>query len=431
MAQRSRSCCSSLACWATGYHLAGAGDLDADGYDDLLISTHAGTNDEVFLLLGPIDSTATLSGADVGLEGEGMNHGAGNVSGGLGDFDGDGDDDMVIGAPGYDSASSSNLGRVYLFYGPVSTSFTSVADADAIIDGSAANDMLGGSCAVGDLDDDGLPDMGISSRVATSYNGRAYLFTGGSYSGSYDAETDADITIDGLGYEGLAGARPGGDHDGDGVDDLVRSSSAAVSSGTGAAYVFLGPLNASSYDTSDADAQWYGDATRSPGTAAPAADIDGDGYDDFILADVYNSTSASWAGAIFVVAGSSSPAGGAVEDEVAVLYGPAGDEIPTQCDLADLDGDGSAEVLASSWRSGASTTNGGCVFVHFGPLFGTIALEDATFRVCGDTYEQVYAVSVPGDLDGDGALDLAVATPYYDTSSYSNAGAARLYFLDL
>ena len=98
--------------------VSGAGDVDADGHDDVLVGSHS--NDEggtdagaAYLVLGPITGTLDLSRADVKLLGEDASDWAGDTVSGAGDVDADGQADLLVGAPyGTDYA-----GTAYLIYG--------------------------------------------------------------------------------------------------------------------------------------------------------------------------------------------------------------------------------------------------------------------------------------------------------------------------
>ena len=104
-----------------GASVSGAGDVDGDGFDDLLVS--ASNEDSggpgagaAYLVLGPITGDLDLSEADAKLLGEIDNDNAGYAVSGAGDVDGDGLDDLLIGTPEND-AGGTQAGAAYLWLG--------------------------------------------------------------------------------------------------------------------------------------------------------------------------------------------------------------------------------------------------------------------------------------------------------------------------
>src|SRR5678815_1044130 len=132
--------------------VAGPGDVNGDGHDDVLVGARGnaeGGDSEVYgaagaayLVLGPVTGTLDLSMADAKLVGEEPGDDAGHCVSGAGDVDGDGHDDLLIGAPLHDERGGSETGAAYLLLGPVSGELRlSLADAKLI--GEEAQDMAG------------------------------------------------------------------------------------------------------------------------------------------------------------------------------------------------------------------------------------------------------------------------------------------------
>jgi len=163
--------------------------VNADGADDLLVGVTAsdagGASDSgaVYLVLGPVTGSATLS-TDLGARITGKYAGdyAGSVAT-AGDVDGNGLDDVLVGAYAEDAAGSES-GAVYLFLAPFSGAL-SVRDADARLVGENAYDVAGIALApAGDPNDDGWADIlvgapGTGDSAYTTTPGSAYLLYGG------------------------------------------------------------------------------------------------------------------------------------------------------------------------------------------------------------------------------------------------------------
>ncbi|MDP6932325.1 MAG: FG-GAP-like repeat-containing protein, partial [Myxococcota bacterium] len=171
---------------------AAAGDINGDGYSDVLVGAPGGcpgggTCDQnvypgkAYLLHGPVSGTQSLSGADAIFLGEAENDHAGiNVSS-AGDFNGDGNPDIAIGAWQESSVADQN-GAAYLLYGP-RTGTIELSEADLKITGEEEEDHAGWSVAGGgDLTDDGYDDLLVGAPSGAPFGtleGHAYLVNGG------------------------------------------------------------------------------------------------------------------------------------------------------------------------------------------------------------------------------------------------------------
>jgi hypothetical protein len=223
----------------SGYSVANAGDFDGDGIDDALIGAPNATEGgsyvgAVYLVLNSDDFDGSMDLDEADARWHGINGGdqAGYSVSTAGDQDGDGRDDILIGAPGHD-AGGSESGSVFMVYGGTSMlcgdgdlcPSLSLLDADAKLIGERGDDFAGGAVAGGgDINGDGIPDVVVGSRTEDSTDtnaGAAYVMFG-PISGTDDLSSSFAKVL-GLGPNDWTGASVamGGDLNGDGYGDLL------------------------------------------------------------------------------------------------------------------------------------------------------------------------------------------------------------------
>jgi hypothetical protein len=382
------------------------GDLDGDGALDLVVASFG--SGEVNVLIGHGDGTFRIPRTVWSASGSAL------ISLAMGDVDGDGRLDLVVGsyAP---HAADVLLGRGDGTFEPARTvaigsAVSALAMADLNGDGaldlmtidsaaSTVSVLLGrgdggfgpvktvdaggstSSLAVGDLDGDGRPDLAVSIYSSTA--GSVVTVLAGNGDGSFGA---ARI---GIGSRTGNGALTLGDVDGDGRLDLVTAISNGVSaSPPDTLYVFFGA----------GDGTFTSNAIVAEDTFSQVAiaDLDGDGTNDLAFAHITASD-------VGVVPGKG---GGNFGDEETFLAGDA----PLFVAAADLDGDGRSDlVVVNSASNSVSVRLGGRSGGAAG-AGGDPFRDPRTFAVGSGASALAVA-----DLDGDGQLDLVVATSGFDS----------------
>jgi hypothetical protein len=315
---------------------------------------------------------------------------------GAGDVNGDGYDDVIVGAPGYpaDGTSNAQHGGVFVYYGsPMGLS--SFPDWMAI--GPEYGSGHGtGVAGVGDVNDDGYDDIAYTSNFTSLSLPAVYLHLGSAEVAVWGVPVAGAGDVDGDGHADVIVGAPG--YDGDHVD-------------CGRVFVFRGTASGLS-----ATPDWTIDGAE-PGaglgfTVAMAGDVDNDGYADVIVAD---------------------------RDEAMVHHGSASGLVPTAtwrapmtplgpttgwcqgeaATAGDVDNDGFDDVVVGS----PAASGGGSIAVYHGSSGG---LSSVATTVIGSVQSVAWfgcSVATADDADGDGFDDVIVGATLYDNGEVNEGGA--------
>lgn len=310
-----------------GLGIEAAGDVNADGVPDVI----AGAPGNNYAIVVSGRDGAVIQRYEAREEGELF----GRKVGDLGDVNGDGFDDVLIGAP-QNSAAGANAGRAYVFSG---------ADASVLLTltGDEAGDAFGSSGG-GTTSADGrttiivgAPNAGPGDRGAT------YVYHGLTTEPAFVIESDETGAQLGAMFVSAVG-----DVNADGIVDVYAADWAANTNGAGSGRVYV---------HSGADgARLYDLAGESPGDGfgigvADAGDVDGDGHADLIIGAWQHGSAAPSGGKVYLYSGKD----GTVQREITgrVMGETFGFDATG---VGDVDGDGVIDyLLTSAW----SAVNGG------------------------------------------------------------------------
>jgi len=270
---------------AFGYAVSSAGDVNRDGYADVIVGAYensargAGAGRAYIFYGGPRPDGVP----DAVLNGEAAGDRFGISVSGAGDVNGDGFADVVVGAYQND-AGGTDAGRAYVFYGGARPHDR----PDLTLTGATAGDSFGFSVAgVGDTNKDGFADVAVGAyhnAAGGKDAGRVYLYYGGTAPSDKAALVwTGEAAGDAFGYA-VSGA---GDANGDGFADLAVGAygNDAGGSAAGRGYVFFGGPAADAIP----DFTQTGEATLDNlGFAiSGAGDVDGDGSADLVVGAPY------------------------------------------------------------------------------------------------------------------------------------------------
>ncbi|MCB9762237.1 MAG: FG-GAP repeat protein [Alphaproteobacteria bacterium] len=423
--------------------IASAGDLTGDGHRDILIGSPFHDEDgnanvgAAFLVEGPLSGQIDPATDANRLVGADANVRLGSAIATVGDVNGDGHDDVLVGALN-DSSAGEDAGAVHVLCRGADWTGASPGTGVKLL-GEAPEDTFGHALAgLGDGNADGLNDFAIGAwyhdGASIDNSGAVYLIHGRTGWGEavhqqvYPIEAVADAKVygkstgDGFGFS-MTNA---GDTDGDGVDELLVGApfeDGDARPDAGGAYLVPSDLTGV-HVASDGFVRLTGenqDENAGFAVAGPG-DVNADGYDDlFIGAD---SAGPAGEGAAYLLFGPTQGRTG-LKDAATTFIGEHPDSRAgfALSGAGDVDGDGLLDLLVGAKWVDYRTTGVGRTYLILCPSTGTVYLSDVTSTITGVKGGEELGASVAGagDLNNDGLDDLLIAA-WGDTDGYNATG---------
>ena len=363
-----------------------------------------------------------------------------------GDVNNDGYDDMIVGAINADPNGIANVGASYVVFGRADNTtpinLSAIASGTSTLGfainggsvGAAFIDNTGVSVSsAGDVNNDGFDDLIVGANTSNiSGSGASFVVFGKADGAAVNLSAIVNGTYTrGFVINGVSGQNnlghsvsSAGDVNNDGLDDVIVGTN-----GTGASYVVFGKTNNTAVNPSLLSSSGTGFAMTLTGTKAgnsvsSAGDVNGDGLDDVIVGGATGQNSG--AGQSYVVFGKNNNTTAVNLSAIgtqgfAINGAAAGDAAGYSVSSAgDVNGDGLDDLIVGAWgadRNGQA--NIGVSYVVFGKNNNTTAvnLSDVEngiggFAIMGraiSNFQSAIAVNSAGDVNGDGLDDLIVA----------------------
>ena len=417
-----------------GSGVATAGDVNGDGYADIIVGSHSfnfGQDREgrAYAFYGSASGLSqtpnwifesNLKWCEIGW----------HVAT-AGDVNNDGFDDVLVSSEFCSPTPDleTREGRVYLFLGSASGLATNYAWMAQGKNGS--DESFGWSIAsAGDVNSDGFSDVIIGAPWASypaGHEGRAYVYFGSSSglaaTADWIGEGEDILPWTGFGQS----VDSAGDVNGDGFDDVIIGwpGNPYTVAGEGIVVVYLGPL------TADEEPAWsYHNGRQDSAlgtTVAGVGDVNGDGYDDVMAGSYIHPNPSSFSGIAYLFLGSSTG------PSLAPDWSYEGDQLYahyawTIDSAGDVNKDGYGDVVISAPFYDDGESNEGKGYLYFSSPGGFLSEPVYTIQSNQQDAQLGWAINTAGDVNGDGIDDIIVGARDFDSGGMDNNGRVTVYY---
>jgi len=403
-----------------------AGDVNGDGYADVLLAGYVYSNGQSFE-----GAVFVFHGSAAGLpaspnwtfEGNQVNAFCGQSAYPAGDVNGDGYADVIVGAYGYDNTLTDE-GRAWIFHGSASGLHSTAA---WIVNGGQASCSYGIAVGpAGDVNGDGYSDVCVGASGydnGQTNEGMVSVYHGSANGALTTPAWTAEGNMDGASFSNV---RTAGDVDGDGYGDLAVGGHnwANGQTGEGATFVYHGSATGLA-----AAPAWTAEGNQEGAHLnyiLTSGDVNGDGYGDLALAAPWYDNGQTDEGLAQLYYGGA--AGLETSPAWAVESNQAGATIGYHdYQGGDFNGDGYVDVVLGLYQYDNTLTNEGGAWMYYGGPAGPAATPDWTYYAGQANARGGTAVATAGDVNGDGYDDLLVGADDYDNGQ-NNEGRTWLFY---
>jgi len=425
-----------------GYCVSGAGDVNGDGFSDIVVGapryTNGHTNEgAVFVYHGSANGIGTSPNTTI--EGNialpasftvGTEFyfsavlGFGTSVSEAGDINGDGFGDIIVGHP-FLSNGNNGEGKAFVYNGSATgVSTTPSWTYENNIDSSHVGFSVS---SAGDVNGDNFSDVIVGAPRRTNgqrYEGMAYVFhgSGAGLSAVPNATIEENSADSWLGWS----VSVAGDVNGDTYDDVVVTAAYHDGGQTneGKAYVYHG--SAAGINTASA---WTGESNQAEAyygeNASWAGDVNGDGYADVIIGCDYFDNGHTDEGRAYIYHGSATGlalvAATILEPNVSTAYFGVGVN-----GAGDVNGDGYGDVVIGAYGFASGHPSEGASYVYYGSSAGIMSTGSTLIQADKNNTSMGISVAGCGDVNGDGFSDIVSGAYLYDRvtpSALTNSGA--------